>query len=111
MSINISVIQFWIRRSTDSIRKIHSEYLSIMQKYYSDQYLILADQFFAKYGNTGQRAREFSQERNGLFQGSGFAYLTRLLERRDLNVNELYSLTEKYQRGMKRTLKNLKSML
>lgn len=82
-----------------------------MQKYYSDQYVILNDQFFAKHGSTGRRDRKFSEEKDGLFQGSRFMQLTRLLERRDLNVNELYSLTEKYQRGMKRTLKNLKSML
>ncbi|KAG4079893.1 hypothetical protein HA402_015024 [Bradysia odoriphaga] len=99
------------KTQADRMKKIHSEYLEIMQKYYAGQYEKVANKFFAKFPEDGDRARKFKRERNMLFQGGEYANLSGLLNTRDLSEDELYSLTEKHQQGMKETLKNLESML
>lgn len=109
-------------QSTVLLRKIHLEYLNIMQRHYAEQYENLSRKFYAKFGQQGEKAKttqqrltfdRFQSERNNLFQGSQYKRLHQLIERisDDRGSSELYTLTDQHQQGMKKTLRNLQSML
>lgn len=97
------------------------EYLTITQRYYAEQYENLSKKFYAKFGQQGEKAKtvqqkstfdNFQAERNKLFQGGQYKHVHSLIDRiDDGRRDELYALTDKYQQEMKRTLRNLESML